>query len=226
MRTLEHRRQPAIDDAEVAARLAVGATELKLSLRPSQVQTLVAFLRLIERWNATYNLTSVRDVAAMVHQHLLDCLAAAAALLRHRTPSATRRLLDVGSGAGLPGLVFAIVLPDAEIVCVDSVGKKTAFITQAAATLALGNAVAMHARVETLEGAAYDVITSRAFASLRDLVGSTRQLLADNGEWMALKGREPRDEIALLDGVSSIVESIHVPGLAAERCVVWMKSSS
>jgi len=215
-------REPPINDTVLATRLAAGAAELKLSLSPSQVHTLVAFLRLIERWNATYNLTAVRDAAAMVTQHLLDCLAAAAALLRHRNPSATRRLLDVGSGAGLPGLVFAIVMPDTQVVCVDSVGKKTAFITHAAATLAIGNAMAVHARVETLRGPAYDVITSRAFATLRDFVGSTRQLLADNGEWMALKGKEPSEEIALLDGVSSAVESIDVPGLAAQRCIVWM----
>jgi len=218
-------RQLLVTDAGIAARLADGAAELGLALQQSQVQTLIGFLRLIERWNATYNLTAVREASAMVDHHLLDCLAAAAALIRRRAQASTRRLLDVGSGAGLPGLVFAVLLPDSQVVCVDSVGKKAAFITQAAATLGIANAVAVHARVETLRGTEYDVITSRAFASLEDFVASTRQLLADNGEWMALKGKDPAGELASLSGVSAAVERIHVPALAAQRCVVWMQPS-
>ena len=216
-----HSRPRAGSDQALGERIAVGAAELKLGIDPTQVARFVAYLRLVERWNATYNLTAVRDPEQMVMHHVLDCLAAAGALLRRR-PASTRRLLDVGSGAGLPGLVFAVMLPDTSVACVDSVGKKAAFITQAAAVLQARNVTAFHARVEALTGA-YDVVASRAFSSLSNFVGATKHLLADNGEWMALKGREPRDEVATLKGIHSTVEPVRVPGLEAERCVVWMQ---
>jgi 16S rRNA (guanine527-N7)-methyltransferase len=206
----------------LAERIATGAAELNLRLDSSQVDRFVAYLRLVERWGATYNLTGIRSPEEMVTHHILDCLAAAGALLRRRAAS-TRHLIDVGSGAGLPGLVFAAVLPDTSVLCVDSVGKKAAFITQAAAVLQTRNAAALHARVEALAGS-YDVVASRAFSSLPDFVGATRHLRADNGEWMALKGRVPHEELADLKGIRSTVEPIDVPGLEAERCIVWMQN--
>jgi 16S rRNA (guanine527-N7)-methyltransferase len=158
----------------------------------------------------------------MTTQHVLDCLAAAAALARRRGPADRRRLLDVGSGAGLPGLVFAVAMPDTVVVCVDRVGKKAAFVTHAATTIGAGNATARHGRVEQLAGQ-FDVVASRAFAALGDFVAATRHLLADNGEWLAMKGKAPLAEIAALTGVVSEVEPVDVPGLVAERCVVWMR---
>ena len=216
-------RPRSAPDSALAESIASGAVDLALPLVPSQVDALVRYLRLIERWNATYNLTAVRDPLAMVTQHVLDCLAAAAALMRHRRAATTQRLLDVGSGAGLPGVVLAIAMPELEIMCIDAVGKKAAFITQAVAALRLGNASALHARVETLVGQRFDVVASRAFASLSEFVESTRRALADNGEWMALKGRVPAAELAALREVEAQVDPLVVPGLDAQRCIVWMR---
>ena len=217
------RRPSATTDSTLAEAIAGGASALKLDLQPTQVAALVAYLRHIERWNATYNLTAVRDPEAMVTHHVLDCLAAAIALARHPATAPTRRLLDVGSGAGLPGLVFAMVLPDLEVTCVEAVGKKVAFMTQAIAALEIRNATALRARVETLTAGAYDVITSRAFAPLQEFVAASRHLLADNGEWMAMKGKTPTSELRAMPSVRSAVEPLVVPGLSAERCVVWLQ---
>ena len=215
----------AADDGALAEAIAAGAEKLGSPLALVQVDMLVGYLRLVERWNATYNLTAVRDPRDMVVQHVLDCLAAAGALARHRDLATTRRLLDVGSGAGFPGLVFAIVLPALAVTCVDAVGKKAAFVTQVVAALQLRNAVGLHARVEALVGA-YDVVASRAFAPLGVFVAATGHLLADNGEWMALKGKTPTAEIVAVPGVQSVVEPVVVPGLDAERCIVWMRPSN
>ncbi len=211
------------EDVELAARVASGAAALGLPLSAQQVDRFVVYVRLIERWNQIYNLTAVRDPRDMVSQHIVDCLAAVAALLRRRHAAACRNLLDVGSGAGLPGLVFALAAPTMEVTCVDSVGKKAAFITQAAGTLGLRNVEAVHGRVEAVVGRTFDVIASRAFAPLRDFVGMTSHLLAGDGIWMAMKGRAPTAELAALADVTFHVEPISVPGLTAERCLVWMR---
>jgi len=218
------RASPAITDEALANSIADGATALDVPLRSAQVQAFVDYLRTVERWNATYNLTAVRDPAAMVAQHLLDCLAAAAALARRREASDRRRILDVGSGAGLPGLVLAVVYPESEIFCVDSVGKKTAFINQAAGVLRARNVIVLQSRVESLSAPQCDVITSRAFAPLSDFVRLTRHLLDENGEWMAMKSREAEAEAALLRDVDASIEPLAVPGLGAARCIVWMKA--
>ena len=212
----------AADDDALAAEIRAGARTLEIVLSSAQVAGFVAYLRLIERWNATYNLTAVREPAQMVTHHLLDCLAAAAALRAHRETTTSASIVDVGSGAGLPGLVLASVFSQSTVTCIDSVGKKAAFVTQAAATLGLHNVEAVHGRVESLR-ARYDVVASRAFASLAGFVRATRHLVADNGEWMAMKARDPGDEIRALQGVSASVVPLRVPGLAAERCVVWMR---
>jgi 16S rRNA (guanine527-N7)-methyltransferase len=195
-----------------------------LGLEPTKRQSaaLAGFLDLLQHWNATYNLTAVRDREAMRVQHLSDCLAVVPALARRLSSG---RVLDVGSGGGLPGVVLAVMLPALDVTCVDTVGKKAAFIRQVAAQLALPNLQAAHARVETLPGPAFDLITSRAFASLADFTRLTRHLLAPNGCWMALKGKHPADEIAQLPPDTQVfhVEPLHVPNLNAERCIVWMK---
>lgn len=141
---------------------------------------------------------------------------------------APRRVLDVGSGAGLPGVVFAIMRPDLEITCVDAVAKKAGFIRQAAGELGLRHLGAEHARVEGLASSGvrrFDVITARAFAALADLVALTEPLLAPAGVWMAMKGREPDDEVAALPSTVEVfhVELLQVPGLEARRCLVWMR---
>jgi len=210
-------------DSELTELIASGAARLGLALEPEQVSRLVSYLRLIARWNETYNLTSIRDPRAMAAQHIVDCLATAAALQRRRPAADRRYLVDVGSGAGLPGVVVAISLPETEVVCVDSVGKKAAFITHAAASLGVGNVSALHARVERLRDRRFDVVASRAFASLPDFVAETQHLLAENGEWLAMKGKAPASEIAALRGVDAETEPIVVPGLAANRCIVWMR---
>jgi len=211
------------DDAELADLVSRGVAELALPLGPTEVRRLIAFVRLIERWNTTYNLTAVRDPRNMVVQHILDCLAAAAALGRRRGEGRGERLVDVGSGAGLPGVVIATVFPHREITCIDSVGKKAAFVTQAAGALGIRNVKALHARVERIADQ-FDVIASRAFASLSAFVGATDHLLKDSGTWMAMKGKAPDDELAEVAGrLTFHVEPLIVPRLSADRCVVWLE---
>jgi 16S rRNA (guanine527-N7)-methyltransferase len=198
------------------------AAVLGLELSPAQVDALSAYLALLQRWNSTYNLTAVRDPEAMRVQHLADCLAIVPPLRRQLT---TGRLMDVGSGGGLPGVVIAVMMPELQVECVDTVAKKTAFIRQAAGALKLDNLRATHARVESLREVHCDVVTSRAFASLADFTRLTKHALGRGGVWMAMKGRPPTDEIAQLPPEIETfhVEPLTVPGLDAQRCVVWMR---
>jgi 16S rRNA (guanine527-N7)-methyltransferase len=200
------------------------ATFAALGLEPSPAQTdaLLRYLDLLQRWNATYNLTAVRDRAAMLTQHLADCLAVIGPV---RRCGVAGRVLDVGSGGGLPGVVLAIMLPALQVTCVDTVGKKAAFVRQLAGALALPQLHAVHARVEALRAPPFDLITSRAFASLADFVSLTRRHLAPGGVWMALKGKTPFEELAALPADIEVfhVEPLAVPGLDAERCLIWMR---
>ena len=201
------------------------ASALGLVLAEPVLGRLVSYLALLRKWNGAYNLTAVRDGAQMRLQHVTDCLAVIEPL-RHQTAGRQARILDVGSGGGLPGVVLATVDPQWDVSCVDAVGKKAAFIRQVAGELALPNLHALHARVETLPGPAFDVITARAFASLVDLVRLTRPLLAPAGVWMAMKGHRPADEMAALPPDIEVfhVEHLVIPGLGAERCLIWMRS--
>lgn len=203
--------------------LRAGAAELGLDLDGAQLQQLLAYLDLLQKWNKVYNLTAVRDPAEMITHHLLDSLAAIPPLRRH-TGGKPLSLLDVGSGGGLPGVVIAICCPEMRVDCVDTVAKKAAFIQQAAVQLKLPNLRGVHARVENLAGP-YDVICSRAFASLPDFVAWSGGALAPGGVWLAMKGRRPDDEMAALPPQAEVfhVEQLTVPGLAAERCIVWMR---
>jgi 16S rRNA (guanine527-N7)-methyltransferase len=208
--------------------LDAGLEALGLVLSPEQCRQLLAYLGLIVKWNKVYNLTAVRDPADMLTHHLLDSLSALGPLQRHLSAQGLQHasLLDVGSGAGLPGIVFAIGCPGLQVSCVDTVSKKAAFIQQAAGELGLKNLRGVHARVESLAGP-FDVVCSRAFASLLDFTAWSRQALAPGGVWLAMKGKHPADELAVLPAQVQVfhVEPLSVPGLQAERCMVWMRAS-
>jgi 16S rRNA (guanine527-N7)-methyltransferase len=220
----------AVNNDSLRLQLQTGADALGLGLNDAQVTLLMDFLALLQKWNRVYNLTSVRDPQEMLTHHLLDSLAAVASLRRHVATLAGEgkgavRLLDVGSGGGLPGVVFAICCPDVDVSCVDTVGKKAAFIQQAAVSLKLRNLHGIHARVETLT-TPFDIISCRAFASLPDFVNWSRAaLVAPQGVWLAMKGKHPEDEITALPADVAVfhVEQIAVPGLDVERCIIWMK---
>lgn len=203
------------------------AAVLGVPLGDSQIDALLGHLALLAKWNRTYNLTAVREPAAMFHHHLLDSLAVVSPLTRHITDRQIKapRLLDVGSGAGLPGLVLAITLPQLQVTCVDAVGKKASFMRQAAAELQLKGVQVAHARVEELDLTPFDIITSRAFASLDDFTRLTGHLLAAGGCWMAMKAKVPDDEIRALRAETEVfhVEHLTVPGFHAERCLIWMQ---
>lgn len=221
--------------------LRQGLIELKLPITDAQVAQLLDYLALIQKWTKVYNLTAVREPAEMLTHHLLDSLAVINPLRKQLnslnsaqdyaegvTPEVTldpsTRLLDVGSGAGLPGVVIAICCPQLTVHCVDAVAKKAAFVQQVAASLRLPNLRGIHARVETLKEP-YDLVSSRAFASLVDFTVGSRAALAGPGIWMAMKGKHPADEISALPADVQVfhVEQLAVPGLNAERCVVWMR---
>ena len=209
--------------AERAERLCRGAAALGRALDEATLAGLVAALDLLAKWNRVYNLTALRDPAQMLTHHLLDSLAVVAPLSRH-TQGRPARLLDVGSGGGLPGVVIAICCPEIAVTCVDAVAKKAAFVQQAAGALGLGNLAGRHARVEAVREP-FDIIVSRAFASLTDFISWSRGALAEQGVWLAMKGKRPDDEIAALPAGAEVfhVELLHVPGLDAERCLVWLR---
>ena len=214
--------------ADLRKQLEQGAQALQLNLSTAQVDQLMAFLDLLQKWNKVYNLTAVRDPQEMMTHHLLDSLAAVPALRRHvqslgKAAGERTAQLDVGSGGGLPGVVFAVCCPEVDVSCVDTVAKKALFIQQVAAALRLPNLHGVHARVENLTQT-FDVVSSRAFASLVDFSNWSRQALAERGVWLAMKGKQPTDEMAALPKDVRVfhVEPLKVPGLDAERCIVWM----
>jgi 16S rRNA (guanine527-N7)-methyltransferase len=201
---------------------------LGLLVTPNEVVALGRYLDLLQHWNAAYNLTAVRDRQAMLSHHLADCLAIAPALQRWQREAGQQdayRVLDVGSGGGLPGVVLAVLWPQWQVSCVDAVGKKAAFVRQVAGALPLPNLLAVHCRVEALRGPGFHIITSRAFATLSDFVRLSRQSLAPRGVWLAMKGRRPEEEIDALPSDVQVfhVEQLTVPGLDAQRCLVWMR---
>ena len=211
-------------------RLQTGAEALGLALDAAQLTLLMDFLVLLQKWNKVYNLTAVRGPEEMLTHHLLDSLAAVLPLRRHVAQAglaAPVRLLDVGSGGGLPGVVFAICCPGVDVSCVDTVGKKAAFIQQAAVQLRLPNLHGVHARVESLV-IPFEVVSCRAFAALADFTTWSRQALAPHGVWLAMKGKHPEEELAALPADVQVfhVEQLAVPGLDAERCIVWMRPAA
>ncbi len=213
----------------LASRLRQGVLDLGCALEDAQLQCLLSYLDLLQKWNKVYNLTAVRDPEEMLTHHLFDCLAVIRPLQNYLQTVTDRhagafRLLDVGSGAGLPGVVIAICCPGITVHCVDTVAKKSAFIQQVASSLRIPNLKGIHARVESLVEP-YDVITSRAFAALQDFCQWSEAALSVQGAWMAMKGKYPADEIAALPELVEMfhVEQLQIPGFSAERCLVWLR---
>jgi 16S rRNA (guanine527-N7)-methyltransferase len=208
--------------------LRAGLQDLGLALSDVQITAILKYQGLIAKWNKVYNLTAIRDEQDMLHSHLLDSLAVVNPLsqyLESLLDGKARRVLDVGSGAGLPGVILAICLPHVEVSCVDTVGKKAAFIQQAALSLGLPNLKAIHARVETLTSGDWDIVCSRAFASLIDFTSWSKAALNEEGVWMAMKGKHPTEELAALGADVQMfhVEQLKVPGLDADRCLLWLR---
>ena len=197
--------------------LTDGIAELDLGLDSDQHEQLLDYLQLLFKWNAVYNLTSVRDPMQMVTHHLLDSLAAVPAF------AGAQRVLDVGAGGGLPGIVLAIARPDMQVALIDTVHKKTAFLTQVKAELGLTNVTVHTMKVEQLRVTEpFDVITSRAFADLSDFVNWSGHLLAEGGQFIALKGTAPAEEQERLPAAWKVtkLQGLQVPGLQAERHLV------
>ncbi|CAM3349783.1 Ribosomal RNA small subunit methyltransferase G [Bordetella sputigena] len=207
------------------ARLRQACAALGLAITDEQAAKLLGYLQLLQRWNRTYNLTAVRDPGQMLVQHIFDSLAVVAPL--DSAMPADGKLYDVGSGAGLPGVVLAIMRPDWRITCIDAVEKKTAFVRQVSGALALPNLATLHQRVEQLPPGACDVVTSRAFASLQDFARLAGQHVATGGTLLALKGKVPDEEIDRLQAEQewrvTRIDPVSVPELDAQRCLIWMR---
>lgn len=200
-------------------KLTQGLLALGLDLTPATQQKLIDYLKLLAKWNKVHNLTAVRDIEEMVTLHLLDSLV----VLPHIKSGS---LLDVGSGAGLPGIPLALVRPDLDITLLDSNNKKSVFQRQAKAELALENVRVVCSRVEEFRPEQkFGQIISRAFSDLAEFVRLTRHLIADQGQWLAMKGVYPYDEIAQLAEMSADVVPLCVPGLEAQRHLVFLKAN-
>lgn len=200
-------------------RLEQGLAALSLAATPFQRERLLAYLALLSKWNRAYNLTAIRDPQEMVDRHLLDSLSVAPHLERRRKRHGGLRVIDVGTGPGLPGIPLALLHPDSTFFLLDSNGKKTRFLTQVKAELGLGNVTVVHSRVEDYHPEAlFDVVIARAFASLADILAGSRHLLAPRGRILAMKGAVHPDELAgLPEGVSTPeVVPLTVPGLEHE----------
>jgi 16S rRNA (guanine527-N7)-methyltransferase len=207
----------------VADVLKQGIKQLPLQLSEAQVEKLLDYLALLNKWNSVYNLTSVRDPMEMVKLHLLDSLAAVPAF------AGAVNVLDVGAGGGLPGMVLAISRPDMKVSMIDTVHKKTAFLNQVKAELELSNVTVYTKKVQELEvKTKFDVITSRAFADLSDFVNWSGHLLAEGGQYIALKGTAPAEERERLPAPWKVqkLEPLAVPGLDAERHLVFIKAET
>ena len=202
--------------------LSDGIDAMDLPLWAAQREQLMDYLALMAKWNGVYNLTSLRDPLQMVTHHLLDSLAAVPAFF------GARKVLDVGAGGGLPGIVLAITRPDMKVSLIDTVHKKTAFLTQVKAELGLANVTVYTMKVQDLQAGPFDVITSRAFADLSDFVNWSGHLLAEGGKFIALKGVAPAEEQERLPAEWKVQElrPLSVAKLGAERHLVFIAKST
>jgi len=210
----------AFNRDQLATALADGIAEMNLAVDAAQQDKLMAYLQLMHKWNSVYNLTSLRDPMQMVTHHLLDSLAAVPAF------AGARNVLDVGAGGGLPGIVLAITRPDMKLAMIDTVHKKTAFLTQVKAELGLANATVHTMKVQDLTvREKFDVITSRAFADLSDFITWSGHLLAEGGKFIALKGTAPSEERERVPAEWRVsdLQPLQVPKLGAERHLVYVE---
>ncbi|HEY0720334.1 MAG TPA: 16S rRNA (guanine(527)-N(7))-methyltransferase RsmG [Gammaproteobacteria bacterium] len=201
----------AATPAQLRERLTGGCAELELVLPPEAIDKLLDYIALLAKWNQAYNLTAVRDPAEMVTRHLLDSLAVGP----HLTG---RRIIDVGTGAGLPGIPLAILFPERHFVLLDSNGKKTRFLVQAKASLGLENVTVVHSRVEEYRPPEpFDTVIARAFAALTEILALCGHLIAEEGSVLAMKGSVTEAE-AVGEGFRLAgITPLHVPGLAHEQ---------
>jgi len=206
--------------------LVCGAKSLSLELSEGQIAQITEYVRLLHKWGAVYNLTAIKSSKDMLVQHVMDCLSIISPMSQRMKSGLS--VLDVGSGAGLPAVMIAIVCPEHKVTALDAVAKKVAFVKQASLQLNLQNLSAKHGRVEREGGHEYDLIVSRAFASLKDFVTESTGALADNGVWMAMKGKLPVEEMAQLPAGIFVFDVTHlnVPGMSSERCLVWMNQAN
>lgn len=196
---------------------------LEITYELSQAQALVTFCETLLKWNATYNLTTITDASSVLTLHVADSLTLVPKVKEFA--SAAKRVLDVGSGGGLPVVPLAVMRPDLSVSAVDTVKKKAVFLRQAGVMCRLRNFTVYNDRVEKLSLSPFDVITSRAFASLKDMTSWTEHLLAENGVWLAMKGKLTEDEMAGLDRQKYEVSPVplSVPGTEVERHLVVIR---
>jgi len=215
--------------ASTSERLTRALDLLRLTTQPAQQAALLEYLSQLLRWNKTYNLTAIRDPDQALVQHIFDSLSLVPPMSRALAlhPSEASSIVDVGSGGGLPGVILAIMLPHVKVTCVDAVEKKAMFVRQMAGVLALPNLSAQHARIETIEPFQSSIVTSRAFASLQDFAQLSGKHVREGGYLLAMKGREPTEELTALHAhtawAAQTIEPLTVPELEGQRCLVWMQ---
>jgi 16S rRNA (guanine527-N7)-methyltransferase len=196
--------------------LVEGIVALNLSVDEQKIDQLLAFIKLIEKWNKAYNLTAIKNKQELVRLHLLDSLTVIPYL-------DGERIIDIGTGAGLPGIPLAICFPDKHFTLLDSNSKKTRFVQQVVLELKLANVQIVHSRSEDYQPEQmFDTVITRAFAELSDIVATTKHLLADNGKIIAMKGRCPESELAKITAKKSVIP-LQVPGVEAERNLVCIQ---
>ncbi|NYT58465.1 16S rRNA (guanine(527)-N(7))-methyltransferase RsmG [Alcaligenaceae bacterium] len=209
-------------------RLQQAGQSLGLDMDVQQVDTLLAYLDQLQRWNKTYNLTALRDPEQMLVQHLIDSLSIVKPLnqILYKNTASDKVIIDVGSGAGLPGVVLATMQAQWQVHCIDAVEKKMAFVRQMSGVLQLRNLHAHHQRIERMSLFQADIVVSRAFASLADFATLAGRHVAPEGHLVAMKGREPQEEAEVLRQNTpwriTHIETLPVPELNAQRCLVWM----
>ena len=222
----------AFNPSRAAQLLSDGLSQTTLNINAAQQEQLISYLTLMAKWNPVYNLTAIRDTEKMVSHHLLDSLVIKPHLHNWLGENPTPHILDVGTGGGLPGVVLAIMHPEWNITLIDPVHKKTAFLQQVKGQLALTNLSVITGKVEDLPPTQrYDIVTSRAFASVIDFVTWSENVLADHGFFAAMKGIFPIEEMDELNAVFSgkwLTTSVelHVPQLDAQRHLIQLKRTS
>lgn len=213
----------ALETASLEQKLADGLATLNIVLPAAAQQQLIAYVRLIEKWNKVHNLTAVRELDKMITLHVLDSLTVLPFV------AGKNNLLDVGSGAGLPGIPLAIARPDLRVTMLDSNHKKTAFLTQAKTELGLQNCDVINERVELWQTVKkFDAVVSRAYSDLSEFVDQAGHLLARDGQMLAMKGVYPHEEILKLPASFKVekVAELHVPELDAKRHLVVLKQNA